>query len=689
MANKNTPVNKEKSPLIGAGAQPTVLDKQLNVGMDTTKSLIDNILDAGITGGLDTSELDKFTNISNTRDQIYSLIDTMCADSAVSSIIRTYAENVCEPSDTGDIVWCESDNPKIGKYINYLLGLLNVNKNIYGWTYSLVKYGDLYLRLYRKSDYTDQLFNKAAIDHADYAVNSKIRLNERLDESINLNIHQTTESYVYYVEAVPNPGTRFELTKFGKTFGYIETPDSPNSISFRNLGGTSSQSSLANNSVANYNYKWKSTDVNIYQADDFVHACLEDDQSRYPETVSLVSDRLKQNENEYTASTTDGAALYKVRRGKSRLYDAYKVWREKQLLEGAVLLSRITRSGLVRKVGVEVGDMPKEQVQLTLRRVKELFEQKTAISTDGSFTEYTNPGAIENFIYYATNNGKGQISVDSVGGDFDPKQLTDLDWWNNKFYAAFGIPKQYFSNTDDSTGFNGGTSLSIISSVFAKAVKRVQSALISALTDRINLILINKGLTSYLNNFTLRMKTPLTQEEKDFRDNLSSRLNTISTFQALFNDVETRSRKLEILKDLTSTLHYDDDIMNVLQEEIDDAKKAEAKERAEAEQKEEPQAVQEDTNLNMPHVDLKTEPADNLQADSSAQSTDLEDNTNLPSPDELASAEPGSDLNTNESLSANNKDEFSVFDDTLTEDPDNSLPTPEEADANKDFTKNI
>ena len=83
------------------------------------------------------------------------------------------------------------------------------------------------------------------------------------------------------------------------------------------------------------------------------------------------------------------------------LFDAYKIWREKALLESAILLSRITRSGIVRKVSVEVGDMPKEQVQQTLRRVKELFEQKSAINTGNSFAEYTpfkfSPGMFMNF----------------------------------------------------------------------------------------------------------------------------------------------------------------------------------------------------------------------------------------------------------------------------------------------------
>ena len=231
---------------------------------------------------------------------------------------------------------------------------------------------------------------------------------------------------------VSDPGTMFELTKFGQTYGYIEVPNAVKPFDQTSyIGGTAG---VMSNPFA---FNYKSGDVNIHQADDFVHACLEDNISRTPETVDLFYEDPEVKDSGINQS-------YKVKRGKSLLYDAYKIWREKALLESAILLSRITRSGIVRKVSVEVGDMPKEQVQQTLRRVKDLFEQKTAINTGNSFSEYNNPGAVENFIYHATHDGKGAISVESVGGDFDPKQLTDLDWWNNKFYSSFGIPKQYF-----------------------------------------------------------------------------------------------------------------------------------------------------------------------------------------------------------------------------------------------------
>ena len=36
-----------------------------------------------------------------------------------------------------------------------------------------------------------------------------------------------------------------------------------------------------------YNYRMKTNDVNIYQADDFVHAYLADDTERFPEKVDI------------------------------------------------------------------------------------------------------------------------------------------------------------------------------------------------------------------------------------------------------------------------------------------------------------------------------------------------------------------------------------------------------------------
>ena len=101
---KNKKPSKSKSSLIGNQAKPVVLDSTTKLDIDTNKVLIDNIIEAGLQSKLDISAIDKFTSISNARDQVYQLIDTMCNDSAVSAIVRTYTDDVCEVADNGHIV---------------------------------------------------------------------------------------------------------------------------------------------------------------------------------------------------------------------------------------------------------------------------------------------------------------------------------------------------------------------------------------------------------------------------------------------------------------------------------------------------------------------------------------------------------------------------------------------------------
>ena len=92
-------------------------------------------------------------------------------------------------------------------------------------------------------------------------------------------------------------------------------------------------------------------------------------------------------------------------------------------------LSRLPGIGAktAQRLAFHIINMPKEQVQATLRRVKEMMEQKTALNKNQSMAEYTNPGPMENSIYFATHNGQGAITVESVGGDVEVKNLADLD----------------------------------------------------------------------------------------------------------------------------------------------------------------------------------------------------------------------------------------------------------------------
>lgn len=520
----------------------TIVAPERKNDIDFDNTLYSNIIEAGMSSQLDITALNTLNQKAENRNQMYNVFDVMCEDGSISAVVETYAEDATERNDQGNIVWVEAPDDKIGQMVEYLLDTLNVNKNIYKWCYSLCKYGDLYLRLYRDSEYNDAILfdNKESTDK------------KQLNEDIKIKAYKNSDNYAHYMEMSANPAEMFELTRFGKTVGYVQAP----------VTNTVAKNDNTTYNTFTFQYKFKKQDVNLYPPTEFVHAALEDNISREEETVNIF---LTDNDFE----SDENALSYKVRKGQSLLSNVYSIWRQLQLLENSVLLNRITKSSIVRLINVEVGDMPKENVTKTLLGIKQMVEQKSALKVGTSLTEYTNPGPVENNVYVPTHEGVGAISTTQIGGDVDVKSLADLDYYMNKLYGQLRVPKQYFSQTDDSTGFNGGTSLSIISSRYAKMIKRIQNTLIQAITDAINLMLLDKGLDSYVNEFTIHMLPPTTQEEIDRRDNLSSKVQLTSDIMNMLQDVEDVSARLKIMKSLLANVIDDNDIIQILQEQID------------------------------------------------------------------------------------------------------------------------
>lgn len=508
--------------------------KESDVGISDV--MYDNIIHSGINSMIDLSGINSLSQQATTRNEMYNIYDTMCEDGQISAVIKTYAEDATQRNTEGNIVWATSSDSNIAYLINYYIDSLNIDKNIYKWAYSLCKYGDLYIRLYRESEYDDAIFGKK---------------NRNLTEDVKIKAFKKNDKYAHYVEMVINPAEMFELTKFGKTVGFIKSPVDGVIVRSQN-----------NIDFMNYAYKFKRNDITIYPPTEFVHAAIEDNISRYEESVSIFL-----NDSDY--DNDNNAYSYTVKRGQSLLSNVYKIWRELQLLEASVLLNRVTKSSIVRLINVEVGDMPKENVAKTLMGIKQMIEQKAAINSGSGMSEYTNPGPIENNVYVPTHDGVGAISTTQIGGDVDVKSLADLEWYLNKLYGSLQVPKNFFSQNDDAAGFNGGQSLTIISSRYAKTVKHVQNILTQLLKDIFNLILLDKGLDSYINNFEVHIQPPVTQEDIDRMENQSTKVQLSRDIMDMLSDVEDTSARLKILKSLMKNIVTDPDIITELDEQIE------------------------------------------------------------------------------------------------------------------------
>ena len=529
--------NKDTERIVGKKVKITPVEPS-KISIDLDDSLGETIVEAAASASLKTDVLESFSALAQNRETEYELIDTIGMDSTMAAAVETYAQDIIQTNDKGEIFWIESEDAETAKYVSFLAKKLELDKNAYKWAYTLTKYGDVYVRLVRKSELEDSLI---------FGDKKK----EKLQEDVNIIINDKNDHYADLLDTVRNPGEMFELTKFGKTIGYIKAP-------------VNVQKDFRSNNDINslITYKMRKNDVLIYAATEFAHACLERSQTRSDEDISIFM-----TDEDYDKGVQ--AETFNVRRGAGIFNDLFKVWRELSLLENSVLLSRITRSSIVRLLQMEIGDMPKAKVQQVTNNIRSLLEHKNALEVGSKMSEYINPGPVENIVILPTRNGKGAINLATLGGDYDPKTLVDLDWFNNKLFGGLMIPKQFLGFTDDNTGFNGGTSLTILNSGYGKAIIKMQKTLCQMVTDIINLELIDKGYKRMINNFRVCMQKPITQEDIDKKSDLSNELRNVSDIMNTLSDIDDKKIKLTILKSLLSRVVADQSITNSIQEYID------------------------------------------------------------------------------------------------------------------------
>jgi hypothetical protein len=157
------------------------------------------------------------------------------------------------------------------------------------------------------------------------------------------------------------------------------------------------------------------------------------------------------------------------------------------------------------------------------------------------------------------------------------------------------------------------------------------------------------------------MKAPVTQEEIDYRNEFTNKINAISSLQGLFTDIEDKPRRLRILKALIASLNYGDEINAEIDAEIAAAEEAAAKEAEEAEL--------EDTE-----ADLTDAPGEQITKDEPADE-DL---------GTLADLESFGQAGNEVLLEDQELDTRAAL--LLTEE---ELPSPADLDAEKDFSENI
>jgi hypothetical protein len=201
--------------------------------------------------------------------------------------------------------------------------------------------------------------------------------------------------------------------------------------------------------------------------------------------------------------------------GNSLLESVFKVYKQKELLEDAIIIYRIQRAPERRIFYIDVGNMPSHLAMSFVERVKnEIHQRRIPSSTGGgsAIDSAYNPLSInEDYFFPQTAEGRGS-KVDTLPGGTNLGEIDDLKYFTNKLMRALRIPSSYLPTgaDDGQTSFNDGrVGTAYIQELrFNKYCERLQGAMISTFDTEFKLFLYNKGVNIDFSLFDIRFQSP-------------------------------------------------------------------------------------------------------------------------------------------------------------------------------------
>ena len=126
--------------------------------------------------------------------------------------------------------------------------------------------------------------------------------------------------------------------------------------------------------------------------------------------------------------------------GNSLLENVFKVYKQKELLEDAILIYRIQRAPERRVFHIDVGNMPSHLAMAFVERVKNEIHQRRIPSQSGGGNNVIdsayNPLSInEDYFFPKTADGKGS-DVTMLEGGKNIGEIDDLKYFTNKLFRG-------------------------------------------------------------------------------------------------------------------------------------------------------------------------------------------------------------------------------------------------------------
>jgi len=226
--------------------------------------------------------------------------------------------------------------------------------------------------------------------------------------------------------------------------------------------------------------------------------------------------------------------------GNSVLENVFKVYKQKELLEDAIIIYRIQRAPERRVFKIDVGNMPTHMAMAYVERIKNEIHQRRIPTQSGGGSNmmdatYNPLSMMEDYFFPVTAEGRGS-SIDVFPGGQNLGEITDLRFFTNKLFRGLRIPSSYLPTglEDGTQSYNDGrvgTAL-IQEWRFNQYCKRLQNMIVDKLDQEFKTFMRWRGINIDSQLFDIILEEPQNFAQYRQADVDTARIATFAQLEA-------------------------------------------------------------------------------------------------------------------------------------------------------------
>lgn len=314
--------------------------------------------------------------------------------------------------------------------------------------------------------------------------------------------------------------------------------------------------------------------------------------------IHFISDR---SNKEYIDENNESYVQF----GSSFLEGARTYYKQRQLLDDLLILARLTRSSFYRLFSVDVGSASSQDTARMMRELKTAISSKQSINVSTEvFSSKSSPILTGGNVYFPVRNGQGAVNVQEVGGEVNVSALADIDMFDDRYFGALKVPKQFLGQADEMPGGIGDTTLTQLDIRYARTVKRCQRIIKSGLKDLIYWFCSIHNILPP--TFSIEMPRIITAEDTRLSDIQKADIEITSSLIELIKSVDENAfenaDKQKLMAALLNKVSNDQELIDSLN--LDKLPNGKSDESGGGEQNESDEAPEDEEDMGGPGMDF-------------------------------------------------------------------------------------